>query len=275
MNEPLLLPHRAVLSVDGADAEPFLHNLLTCATLSVSQGARSFGALLTPQGKILADLILERTAEGFLIDAPAAIANDLAQKLTRFRLRAKVNVREREDLGVAAFTGAADPRGVAMPLRGFVAIAATSSGTDLAVYHRARIAAGVAEQGVDFSAGDVFPADVNMDLLGGVDFQKGCFVGQEVVSRMKRRGVARRRTLVARLGDEAVAGSAITAGAVEIGTLASRQDELGLVRVRIDRLQDAWTKGAPLDCGGASVEIEQPDWLAGELAALARGATSP
>ena len=190
MSSPVFLDHRAVLVVSGADAEAFLNGLLTVSTIDVPEGENRYGALLTPQGKIIADMILTRISDGFLIDCDAAVAPSLLKRLRMFKLRAAVAIEERSDLGVTAFAGSPDPRSRLAPARLIAARATTSA--DTAPYHAARIAAGVAEQGIDFGAEDVFPADINMDLNGGIDFRKGCFVGQEVVSRMKRRGTARR-----------------------------------------------------------------------------------
>jgi folate-binding protein YgfZ len=185
-----------------------------------------------------------------------------------FRLRAAVAITDRSDLGVYAFDGAADPRSPAAPHRR-IATRTSTAAADPARYHSARIAAGLPEQGVDFGAEDVFPADVNMDLLGGVDFRKGCFVGQEVVSRMKRRGTARRRTLKVSLAADTPAPSPVLAGGFEIGTLTSMAGNIGLARVRIDRLAEAQAKVEPITAGGKPVAFDIPPWLGEELAALA------
>jgi folate-binding Fe-S cluster repair protein YgfZ len=175
MTPPVRLDARAIISVTGEDAETFLDGLITVSAKAMSGGARRHGALLTPQGKIIADMILERTGEGFLLDCAASSAAPLVKRLTMFRLRAKVEVAARDDLCVVAFEGSADPRSAQAPHRSIVA-GATAPAGDTAAYTHARILAGVAEQGADFGEGDVFPADINMDVTGGVDFRKGCFV---------------------------------------------------------------------------------------------------
>src|SRR5262245_46679427 len=144
MTTPILLDHRAVISVSGADAETFLQGILTNGTMHLQQGERRYGALLTPQGTIIADLILARTGEGFLLAGDAAQASALVKRLTLFRLRAKVEIAERADLGVIAFDGEPDPRSADAPTRSF---GPRGNSGDLAPYHAARIAAGVAEQG--------------------------------------------------------------------------------------------------------------------------------
>lgn len=270
MPPALLLPHRAVISVAGLDANFFLNGLLTNATLGLTPGERSYAALLTPQGKVIADMVLARGPEGFLLDVDAAAAPMLEKKLALFRLRARVAIDARPDLAVFAFDGAADPREPAAPRRSIAPrTRASASPLSLADYHAARIAAGLAEMGADFGPEEIFPADINMDLLSGVDFRKGCFVGQEVVSRMKRRGVARRRTLIAKVaGDAQQTPAPILADGFEVGRLTSAASGLGLARVRIDHVADAEAKGQAFVVGGQTLTFDKPDWLAAELAAL-------
>jgi folate-binding protein YgfZ len=264
----LLLPHRAVISVGGLDAEPFLNGLLTNATTTIEHGQRQHAALLTPQGRIIADMLLARGPEGFLLDVDVHAAQVLLKRLQMFRLRARVAIDARADLAVFAFDGAPDPRSAKAPGRSIAPRTRASQG-DIAHYHASRIAAGIAEMGADFGSEEVFPADINMDLSGGVDFKKGCFVGQEVVSRMKRRGVARRRTLIAQLADGAPGVPApILADGFEIGRLTSVAGQLGLARVRIDHVADADARGQSFSAGGLALALDRPDWLAGELAAL-------
>jgi tRNA-modifying protein YgfZ len=267
MSLPVFLDHRAVLVVSGADAGTFLNGLLTVSTLDALEGENRYGALLTPQGKVIADMILTRTTDGFLIDCDASVAPALLKRLRMFKLRAAVAIEERSDLGVTAFECSPDPRSPLAPARRIGA--RTNAKGDIAAYHSARIAAGLAEQGIDFGAEDVFPADINMDLNGGVDFRKGCFVGQEVVSRMKRRGTARRRTLKAAFTADISAPAPVLANGFEIGMLTSVSGGAGLVRVRIDRMADAHVKNETITAGGAPIIPDSPPWLAAELAAMA------
>jgi folate-binding protein YgfZ len=266
MQQPLILVDRAIISVTGADAETFLNGILTASTLGLEDEAFRYGALLTPQGKVIADALITRRDDAILLDCNAAAAPALVKRLTLMKLRAAVSIMERADLGVTVFDGAPDPRDERAPRR---RITQRATGSDAAPYHTARIAAGLPEQGADFSGEDVFPADINMDLLGGIDFRKGCFVGQEVASRMKRRGTARRRTLKASVGAGAQAGTPVLAGDFEIGMLTSISGGAALARLRIDRLAEAEAKGEALTAAGAPVVFDRPDWLAGELAALA------
>lgn len=266
MQKPLFLADRAIISVSGADAELFLNGILTASTLGLKDESFRYGALLTPQGKVIADALITRCDDAILLDCAASAAPALAKRLTLMKLRAAVVIAQRDDLGVSVFDGKADPRSALAPYR---RIGPRTAVDDPAPYHAARIAAGLAEQGADFAGEDVFPADINMDLLNGVDFKKGCFVGQEVTSRMKRRGTARRRTLKAAVAPGVAPGTPVMAGDFEIGLLTSISGNAALVRLRIDRLAEAEAKDDILTAAGYPVVIHHPDWLAGELTALA------
>ena len=272
MSSPVFLDHRAVLVVSGADAGNFLNGLLTVSTLDLPEGEMRYGALLTPQGKVIADMILTRIADGFLVECDASVAPSLLKRLRMFKLRAAVAIEERSDLGVTAFVGSPDPRSHLAPPRHIGPRAAADG--DTAAYHAARIAAGIPEQGVDFGAEEVFPADINMDLDGGIDFRKGCFVGQEVVSRMKRRGTARRRTVKASFTADITAPAPVLANGFEIGMLTSVSGGAGLARVRIDRMAEAQVKNEAITAGGAPITLDSPFWLADELAAIAEAKES-
>src|SRR4051794_15542292 len=210
------LPDRGVIKVSGVDARGFLNNLFTSELEGVRPGTGRFAALLTPQGKIVADLLVtEAAAEddgGLLIDCAGALAQALADKLGFYKLRAKVRIENLSDrLGVLAVwdgepplkPGPAfpDPRASELGWRILVPSdlaqkAATLIGAEMAgviAYGARRIACGVPQGGLDFHYGDAFPHETNMDRLHGVDFDKGCYIGQEVVSRMQHRGTARSR----------------------------------------------------------------------------------
>lgn len=268
MTNPVFLAHRSVISVSGADAETFLNGIVTASTLDMRAGEFRYGGLLTPQGKLISDMLLTREADAILIDCAEAAAPAVIKRLTLMKLRAAVVITPRPDLGVNAFTGSPDPRSPTAPHR---SIGPRTTAGDIDAYHAARIAAGLPEQGADFVAEEVFPADINMDLVGGVDFRKGCFIGQEVVSRMKRRGTARRRTLKARVDGTIAAPTAVLANDFEIGMLTSISGGEALARVRIDRLTDARAKGETISAGGAAIAFVDPSWLAGELAAMSEG----
>lgn len=280
-----LLPDRGVVKVAGETARDFLNGLITTDTTRLQPGLGRFGALLTPQGKITVDFLITEAPDGhgggFLIDCPKPLAQALADKLKFYRLRAKIDVENLSDsLGVlAAWDGEAalkpdltftDPRNARLGLRIFVPAelaqkAADAIGAELvdaSAYEAHRIAVGVPRGGLDFMYGDAFPHETNMDRLSGVDFDKGCYVGQEVVSRMQHRGTARTRTVRLLLdGPAPEVGSAILAGDKSVGTMGSAADGHGLALMRIDRAGEALEAGTPLTAGGLSIRITEPDEL--------------
>jgi folate-binding protein YgfZ len=280
-----LLPDRGVVKVAGDGARNFLHGLVTVDMLELAPGASRFGALLTPQGKIISDFIVteapEQSGGGFFLDVPRPLASTLVGKLNLYKLRAKVIVEDlSETLGVLAVwdgTGKTtyglvydDPR---LPTLGqrvmlpphLAAKAAADLGAQLAAradYEAHRIALGVPEGGRDFGYSDAFPHESNMDQLSGIDFNKGCYVGQEVVSRMQHRGTARTRTVpLAYEGVAPAAGAAVTAGDRQVGTMGSAAAGHGLALLRLDRVADALSQGETLRAGGTALHLIKPDWL--------------
>jgi folate-binding protein YgfZ len=279
-----LLPDRGVVKVVGDDARRFLDGLLTADLDSVAPGRSRFAALLTPQGKIIADFIIAEAPSadggGFFLDCPRAILGELVAKLNFYKLRAKVMVEDlSEVLGVmAAWDGQCttsyglsypDPRLGELGLRcmlppHLVKDAAAELGAELvdaAEYEAHRIALGIPQGGLDFIYGDAFPHETDMDQLAGVDFDKGCFVGQEVVSRMQHRGLARKRVVpVAYDGPAPEAGAAVTADGKAIGTIGSTAGQHGLAVLRLDRAEEARAAGQPLSAGGVEIRIVKPSW---------------
>lgn len=265
-----LLPDRAVVTVSGEDATSFLQGVLTCNVETLEPGEARLGALLTPQGKILFDFLVGRTPEGFELDAAAERAPDLAKRLGLYRLRAKVTIALAPTLGVAAAwdgaeTAAAvtrrrDGRLGALGERLTFALGAFSADATEADYHAHRIAFGIPEGGRDFPWSDAFPHEALMDQIGGVDFRKGCYVGQEVVSRMQHRGTARTRIVpLVAVSDEALqTGAEITAGQRALGTVGSVAGGRALGLLRLDRLADALAAGEPLRAGTVPVGVEKP-----------------
>jgi folate-binding protein YgfZ len=279
-----LLPDRGVVKVAGEPARGFLNGLLTADIVKVTPDNACFAALLTPQGKIVADgIVAEAPAEdggGFFIDCPRALAKTLVDKLNFYKLRAPIVAEDlSEVLGVlAVWDGVAatdyglvyrDPRLPALGARVMLpphlaANAATDLGAtlvDAAEYEARRIALGVPRGGLDFIYGDAFPHETDMDQLNGVDFAKGCYVGQEVVSRMEHRGSARTRVVpVAYEGYAPEAGAGVTGADKTIGTFGSSADGRALALLRLDRAADALAAGASLVAGGATLRLVKPDW---------------
>jgi folate-binding protein YgfZ len=276
-----LLPDRAVIKVIGDDARKFLHGLVTADMLSLTPGTARFCALLTPQGKIIADFFVAEAPSadggGFFLDLPRALDTTLFDKLNLYKLRAKVLIEDlSEILGVlAVWSGApavkyglsyADPRLPALGMRTMIpphraAAAAGEIGASLVAaedYEAHRIGLGVPRGGVDFVYGDAFPHEADMDQLGGVDFAKGCYVGQEVVSRIEHRGIARTRAVPIRYdGGAPENGAAITAGERQVGTMGSAARGRGIALLRLDRVAEVTE---PLTAGGVPIHLVKPDW---------------
>ena len=278
-----LLPDRAVVAVSGPDALPFLQGILTCNVETLPEGEARLGALLTPQGKIQFDFLVSRAEDGFRLDVAAERVPDLVKRLGLYRLRAKVTVAADPTLGVAAaWEGAEaaadtvrvrDGRLPALGERLYFSEGAFSADATEDAYHAHRIGFGVPEGGRDFALSDAFPHEALMDQLGGVDFKKGCYVGQEVVSRMQHRGTARTRMLAARYAGEAPPpGTEITAGGKALGTTGSAAGAHGLALVRLDRLADALAAGATPLAGDRPVTLEKPAYA---TFALPEAAGSP
>ena len=253
------LPARAVIAVQGPDAGHFLQNLLTADVEHLKPGSATYAALLSPQGKILFDMLVVRAEDGFLIDCAQSMAAGMVQRLSMYKLRAKVEIALRPDLSVSVSPVAAagffaDPRTLEIGWRGI----GPAVGPEAQGYDAARIALGLADSAADIGSGEVFPHEANLDQLGGVNFRKGCYVGQEVVSRMEHRGTARSRILPVTLDGEAPPkGTEIRAGEKQVGTLLSSSGNVALALLRLDRLAEA---GEPLRAGGVSVTVRKPPW---------------
>jgi tRNA-modifying protein YgfZ len=279
-----LLPDRGVVKVTGEDARKFLNGLATNDIGKITPGAACFAALLTPQGKIIVDFIAAEAPPedggGFFLDCPRALVVTLVDKLNFYKLRAKVMVEDLSPvLGVMAVWDGErdteyglcypDPRLPALGMRVMLpphlaAEAAADLGAALMEaddYETHRIALGVPRGGADFSYGDTFPHEADMDQLAGVDFDKGCYVGQEVVSRVEHRASARSRLVPVAYDDFAPsAGLPVMAGDKEVGHLGSAAKGRALALLRLDRVADALAAGTPLTCGGIALRLLKPNW---------------
>ena len=279
-----LLPERSVVKVIGDDARRFLNGLASNDIGKVAPGRPSFAALLTPQGKIIVDFIVAEAAPedggGFFLDCPRALTSALVEKLNFYKLRAKVTIEDLSDaLGVMAVwdgTGDSeyglcytDPRLAALGWRIMLPpnLAAEAAGdlaatlTDAAAYDAHRIALGVPRGGSDFSYGDTFPHEADMDQLAGVDFDKGCYIGQEVVSRVEHRASARNRVVPIAFDRFApIPGLPVTAGDKNLGMIGSASNGRGLALLRLDRVADALASTTPLTCGGITIQLVKPAW---------------
>jgi hypothetical protein len=253
---PTVLSDRAVIEMTGPDAAAFLQGLITNDVTKAANGRAVYAALLTPQGKIITDFLVAPIDGGFLLDCAKAAAADLAARLKKYKLRAKVTITERPDLSAVASPipiegGIADPRLAAL---GFRAYQANPTASDNATaYHAHRIAQGVPDSR-DIAPETHFPLDCNFEELHGVDFDKGCYVGQELTARMKHRATARRRILRVSAPTLPPPGAPITLGATEIGEMMGSLNGHGLAIIRLDRLGEATEATA----GGTTVHISRP-----------------
>jgi tRNA-modifying protein YgfZ len=264
------LTSRAIVSIDGPEAEHFLQNLITPDLAALAAGEAKPGALLTPQGKILFDFLIFRSDDGLRLECRADIADDLVKRLSIYRLRAKVGIAKQDQALVAVSWGddsrtsqsgssVRDLRFEDLVLRHYEA--APPATADEAAWTALRAQNGIAESGADYDLSDAFPHDVLYDQNGGVGLRKGCFVGQEVVSRMQHRGTARRRVMIA-ASDDALpdAGTEITVDGRPIGTLGSNAARVGIAIVRIDRVTDALDAGHDILAGDARLTLTIPAW---------------
>lgn len=275
------LADRSLVSVTGADAEHLLQNILTTDLDKLGQDEARPGALLTPQGKILFDFLVSRDgAGGFRLECRADVADDFIRRLMLYRLRAKaqisksdqsfVSVSWQDDSSASQNDSGEIPQGTASvfdtrfadkPLVRRIYAAAPIGAPDPAPWHALRIAHGIAESGPDYALGDAFPHDVLLDQNNGVGFNKGCYVGQEVVSRMQHRGTARRRVLlVSADAPLPESGTELLASARAIGALGSVAGDKGLAIARIDRVKDALDGGQEITAGGVAVSLSIPAW---------------
>jgi tRNA-modifying protein YgfZ len=279
-----LLQDRGVIEVKGADAPNFLQRLITNSVLDIPQGESRYAALLTAQGKLIFDFFVVPLEEGggYLIDCLKEHIGDLVKRLNLHRLRANVAIADKAgELGVAAVFGAEPPEAMAgliyrdmrTPGMGMRVIAKhgelqSIASDDAAAYETHRIGQGVPRGGADFTYGDTFVHEANLDILHGVDFKKGCYVGQEVVARVEFRKSARKRVVKFCFDGPAPApGAEIVAGEAVIGQVGSTAAGEGLAMVRIDRFEEARAAGEIITAGGAPVGLSVPPEL---IAAAAR-----
>jgi folate-binding protein YgfZ len=274
------LEDRALVRIGGEAAQPFLQGLVTCNIDELETGEAEFGALLSPQGKILFDFFLLKDAEGFIADIDASMASDFIKRLMFYRLRAKVDIEALDDgtkvyavfadgtVDPAPWSDAGlavrDPRLPDMGVRAYLPSPPEGAvETPVEDYEMLRIRLGVPQGGRDFAYGDAFPHDVLMDRIAGVDFAKGCYVGQEVVSRMQHRGTARKRIILAQSvsGEELPqTGTEVLAGGKTVGALTSVAGNRGLAMVRLDRAAPSVTANETILAGSTAITLALQEW---------------
>ena len=259
------LATRGWLTVSGPEASDFLQGLITTDLDTLEPGVAAPGALLTPQGKIMFFFMISRSSDGFLIETEGETIDTLARRLTMYKLRAKVDIAKRDETGATVVWNEAQPEASTKDLRfakAGIDLYRLPGGTGSAEgYDALRAQAGVPEAGADFALQDAFPHDILFDKSGGVSFKKGCYVGQEVVSRMQHRATARRR-LVTVSADSALpeTGTEIRTGGKAIGALGTVAGHTGLAIIRIDRAGAAIAAGTPILAAETPVTVTLPAW---------------
>lgn len=274
--------NRAVLSVAGEDRRTFLQGLISNDINKAGPDRAIWAAFLTPQGKFLWDLFVVEAKDAFLVDVEAGRAEDFRKKLSLYKLRAKVTITVVEDLAVYAvldggaigLTGEAgtacafgdgvaylDPRLPQLGARVVLASAeplqaAGLTEAPLAVWDVLRLGLGVPDGSRDLVVDKALLLENGFDELGGVDFNKGCYMGQELTARTKYRGLVKKRLLpVVIQGDAPEAGTPIMAGDVEAGEMHSSNGPVGLAMIRLEHLK------SPLSAGAAKLTVTVPDWV--------------
>ncbi len=273
--EPALLDDRAIIAISGPEAREFLQGLVTNdVTGGLAPGTALYAALLSPQGKILFDLFITEGDGALLLDCAKASREILLKKLKMYKLRARIEIEGRDQLAVysnleghpenrptsyadRAITFA-DPRTTAFGNRSIGAIAempANLPGPH--AYHQMRLALGVPE-GADFGFEKIFALDAGLEELHGVSFTKGCYVGQELTSRMKHRATARKRIVTIAAESDLPGSGAVTRGSSEIGEILASYGRSAFALVRLDRLEE--TQG-DITAGSIPVTLTRPPWL--------------
>lgn len=251
----------AVIAVSGPDWRSFLQGLLTQDVETLAVGELRFAGLLTPQGKLLYDLFVVGAEDGVLLDVAAAYRDVILTRLSMYRLRAKVELVASDRPVIVVFGGAtsgeglyADPR---LPALGARAYDDRATNADEDVYEAHRLALGVSGS-TDWGSEATYPIEANFDLLAGIDFKKGCFVGQETISCMKRRGTIKNRMLPITFdGPPPPFGAEVLAGELRAGEVLSGRDGQAMALLRLDRIE-----GVALTVEGRPVRVERPDWVA-------------
>ncbi|MFP4126063.1 MAG: YgfZ/GcvT domain-containing protein [Alphaproteobacteria bacterium] len=274
------LDHRGVLEVSGADSVKLLQGLVSNDLDRLVREPAVYAALLTPQGKYLVDFLVFGRNDGLWLDVEAAQLDDLVRRLTLYRLRADVAFTRRDDLAVyALFDGdpppvagaeidVSDPRLAALGRRVVgpretiePALAAGAASASFADWDRHRLALGVPDGTRDLEPNKALLLENGFVELDGVDFAKGCFVGQELTARMRYRGTVRKRLVPVTLEGRAEPGTVIRAGDIDVGELRSIREAQGLALIRLDRWEQAQAAGRPLQAETAVVSPQVPDWL--------------
>jgi len=283
MTQLALLADRRLIEIKGPDWRSFLQGLITQDVEALEDGAVAYGALLTPQGRLLFDMFIWAEDGGAVLDVAAEGREALIGRLSMYRLRSKVAITPRDGAVFVLFPGPRagepaaerpgwrpDPRLAALGWRAIGSAppaAEDDEPADLEAYHRHRIGLGVPDLARDGLSDKAYAVEADLDLLNGVDFGKGCFVGQETTSRMKRRGPVKTRLCTLTFdgpappaGAEVLCEAAPGATALRAGEVLSGDDGQALALMRLDR-----AVGRELSVEGRHVRLSPADWLAPAL----------
>jgi folate-binding protein YgfZ len=264
MTQTAALPARGVIEIGGEDRVTFLQGLVSNDVARAAPGRAVWTALLTPQGKYLADFFILADAEHLLLDCERAQTAMLIQRLGRFRLRSKVTLTARDDLSVfAAWDGAPPAAAIAVPdprlpdagwrLLSTAPIQTNATDADWDL-HRLRL--GLPDGSADMEAEKSVLLEAGFDELSGVAWDKGCYMGQELTARTKYRGLVKRRLVPVSVdGPLPALGTPVLRDGVEVGTMRSGRATLGLAVLRLEAL------ASPLTCGDAHLTPHIPAWM--------------
>ncbi len=268
------LPHRGLISLTGPDWASFLKGLCTAPIDDLAEAAAKgqfhrlcYGAFLRPQGKMICDVLLHcASADEIWLDVPLSERDELLAKLNMYRLRARVALAALDLPVYVAFDGAlpegfmADPRGTIIGTNFGFAYSVQAETAEADAWAAFRMERGLSDPGYDFPKDELYPIDANLDLLGAIDFHKGCYVGQELTSRMKRRGQIKNRILAFRYANHPPqAGAEVLGGDKRAGNVLNANNSYGLALMRLDRL------APPLSDSLGLIEVITPDWIAAHL----------
>jgi len=254
MQEPQLSPEircepaqgRTVLRVAGEDRIKFLQGQVSQDMARVTRDGIAYGAMLTPQGKLLADFLIIDAGEAVLLDVSAPVAETLAQRLTMVKLRSKVTIEPVEmpvtrGVGPAPEGALADPRDPSMGWRLYGSALTQGTAID---WDALRVASMVPETGAELQPGESYILELDFERLNGVDFRKGCYVGQEIIARMHHKTELRRRLMVVTVSSPVPSGTPVlTALGKDAGTLYTQSGGQGLALLRVDRANGPLTAG--------------------------------
>jgi len=286
----VVLDDRGILAVSGPDRRAFLQGLVSNDVEKIAADRAIYAALLTAQGKYLHDFIMVAAGEAIWLDAEAGRLADLKRRLSMYRLRAKVTLDELPDLALAAVFGDGicgvldlpEQPGAARPFAGGVAlvdprlmalgarvilprqeiretlIAAGIAEADFAAYDRHRLALGIPDGSRDLIVEKSILLESGFDELNGVDWEKGCYIGQELTARTKYRGLIKKRLFPVRIdGPAPASGTILSLDGKEAGEMRSSRDGIGLALLRLD----AVTENRSLSAEGTTLAAMRPDWL--------------